>query len=276
MSLFIQTNVSSMVAQNNFASTELKLNKTMSELSSGYKINSAADDAAGLGMAKRLDAQTQSYATAQQNATQGISMAQTADGGADQISNVLTRLRQLAVEGANGTVSGADSSNLDTEFQAALSDITRIANVTTFNGQNLLAGTATSTNFQTGINTTASDTISLSFGGADVTGLGLSGVSVSSNANSTAAITKIDAAIQSLSTIRAGFGAGMDSMQNAVANLQTQQTNTAAALSAVQDVDVASATADLARQQVLAQAGESVLAQANQSTQLATSLIHGQ
>jgi flagellin len=276
MSLFIQTNVASMTAQNNFAKTELALNKTMAQLSSGYKINNAADDAAGLGMAKRLDAQVQSYATAQQNATQGIAMAQTADGGADQISNVLTRLRQLAVEGSNGTVSASDSSNLDTEFQAALTDIDRIAQVTTFNGNNLLSGAAATTKFQTGINTTASDTVSISFGGADVAGLALTGASVSSNANATAAITTIDAAIQSLSTIRAGFGASMNSMQTAVSNLQTQQTNTASALSAVQDVDVASATADLARQQVLAQAGEAVLAQANQTTQLATSLIHGQ
>jgi flagellin len=280
MSLFIQTNVSSMVAQNNFASTELKLNKTMSELSSGYKINSAADDAAGLGIAKRLDAQVQSYSAAQSNATQGISMAQTADGGAEQISNVLTRMRELAVEGANGTLSTSDSANLDQEFQAAMSDIDNISKVTTYNGQNLLNGTATSVAFQTGINeatTTATENkTTISFGGADSASLGLSGVSVSDASNAGSAITAIDAAIQKLSTVRAGFGAAMNSMQTAVSNLQTQQTNTAASLSSVQDVDVAQATADLARQQVLAQAGESVLAQANQTTQLATNLIHGQ
>ena len=279
MSLFIQTNVASMVAQNNFAQTEMKLNKTMSELSSGYKINSAQDDAAGLGIAKRLDAQVQSYSAAQSNATQGISMAQTADGGAEQISNVLTRMRELAVEGANGTLSTSDSANLDQEFQAAMSDINNISKVTTYNGQNLLNGATTTTAFQTGINSVTSgaeNQTSISFGGADSSSLGLSGVSVSSASNAGSAITAIDSAIQALSTVRAGFGAAMNSMQTAVSNLQTQQTNTAASLSSVQDVDVAQATADLARQQVLAQAGESVLAQANQTTQLATNLIHGQ
>ena len=279
MSLFIQTNVSSMVAQNNFAQTELKLNKTMSELSSGYKINSAADDAAGLGIAKRLDAQVQSYSAAQSNATQGISMAQTADGGAEQISNVLTRMRQLAVEGANGTLSTSDSANLDQEFQAAMSDINNISKVTTYNGQNLLNGATSTVSFQTGINSVTSgaeNQTSISFGGADSSSLGLSGVAVDSATDAGAAITAIDTAIQKLSTVRAGFGAAMNSMQTAVSNLQTQQTNTAAALSSVQDVDVAQATADLARQQVLSQAGESVLAQANQTTQLATNLIHGQ
>ncbi len=279
MSLFIQTNVTSMVAQNNFAKTELALNKTMSQLSSGYKINNSADDAAGLGIAKRLNAQVQSYGVAQSNATQGISMAQTADGGAEQISNVLTRMRELAVEGANGTLSTSDSANLDQEFQAAMKDIDNISKVTTYNGQNLLNGTAASVAFQTGINSVTSgaeNQTTISFGGADSTSLGINAQTVSTTAGSSAAITAIDTAIQSLSTVRAGFGAAMNSMQTAVSNLQTQQTNTAAALSSVQDVDVASATADLARQQVLSQAGESVLAQANQTTQLATSLIHGQ
>ena len=279
MSLFIQTNVSSMVAQNNFSQTEMKLNKTMSQLSSGYKINSAADDAAGLGIAKRLDAQVQSYSAAQSNATQGISMAQTADGGAEQISNVLTRMRELAVEGANGTLSTSDSANLDQEFQAAMSDINNISKVTTYNGQNLLNGAATTVAFQTGINSVTSgaeNQTSISFGGADSASLGLGTSNVATSAGATAAITSIDAAITALSTVRAGFGAAMNSMQTAVSNLQTQQTNTAASLSSVQDVDVAQATADLARQQVLAQAGESVLAQANQTTQLATNLIHGQ
>ncbi len=279
MSLFIQTNVASMTAQNNFATTEIALNKTMSQLSSGYKINSAADDAAGLGIAKRLNAQVQSYGVAQSNATQGISMAQTADGGAEQISNVLTRMRELAVEGANGTLSTSDSANLDQEFQAAMKDIDNISKVTTYNGQNLLNGASTSVAFQTGINSVTSgaeNQTSISFGGADSTSLGINAQTVSTTTGASAAITAIDTAIQSLSTVRAGFGAAMNSMQTAVSNLQTQQTNTAAALSSVQDVDVASATADLARQQVLSQAGESVLAQANQTTQLATSLIHGQ
>jgi flagellin len=276
MSLFVQTNVASLQAQTNFSKTELALNKTMEQLSSGYKINSAADDAAGLGMASRLTAQVSSYTSATQNANNAISMTQTADGGASQISNILTRMRQLAVEGANGTMSASDSTNLDTEFQSQLKEIDQIANVTTYNGINLLSGASAASAFQVGINTSASDTMSVSFGGADTTGLALTGATVATAGGATSAITSIDAAINSLSTIRAGFGAAMDGLADVVSNLQSMSTNTSAALSQVQDVDVASATASLAQQQVLAQAGESVLAQANQTPQLATSLIHGQ
>ena len=276
MSLFVQTNVASLNAQTHFASTELKLAKVMGQLSSGYRINSAADDAAGLGMAKRLSAQVASYGAATRNANDAIAMTQTADGGAEQISNVLTRLRELAVQGSNGTLSASDGANLNTEFQAASKDIDRIANVTTFNGINLLAGGATPTAFQVGIGSTASDTISVSFGAGDVAGLAMGAAKVDTAANATIAIGLIDTAIDKLNTLRAGFGAGMNRMENAVSDLQSMQTNTAAALSSVQDVDVAQATGILAQTQVLAQAGESVLAQANQMPQLATSLIRGQ
>jgi flagellin len=276
MSLFVQTNVASMVSQDNFATNELKLNQTMEQLSSGYKINSAADDAAGLGIASRLSAQVASFTSATQNANTAISMTQTADGGAAQIGNILTRLRQLAVEGANGTMSPSDSANLNTEFQAQLNEIDQIANTTIYNGQNVLAGAATTDNFQVGINTTASDTMSVTFGGADVAGLGLTGAAVGTSAASTTAINSIDAAIQSLSTTRAGFGAAMDGLQDVVSNLASMSTNTSSALSQIQDIDVASATATLAQEQVLSQAGETVLSQANQLPQLAESLIRGQ
>jgi flagellin len=276
MSLFVQTNVGALQAQGNFAKTELALNKTMEQLSSGYKINSAADDAAGLGMASRLSAQVASYTSASQNANDAISMTQTADGGASQISDILTRMRQLAVEGANGTMSASDSANLDTEFQSQLNEINQIANTTTYNGISLLSGASAATSFQVGINTTASDTMSVNFGGADVTGLALTGATVGTAAGATTAIGTIDSAIQTLSTIRAGFGGAMDGLQDVVSNLQSMSTNTSAALSQVQDVDVAAATSTLAQQQVLAQAGESVLSQANQTPQLAENLIRGQ
>jgi flagellin len=276
MSLFVQTNVTSLKAQGDFAKTEVALNKTMEQLSSGYKINSAADDAAGLGMASRLSAQVSSYTSASQNANNAISMTQTADGGASQIGDILTRMRQLAVEGANGTMSASDSANLDTEFQAQLKEIDQIANTTTYNGISLLSGAAAPSAFQVGINTTASDTLSVTFGAADSAGLALTGATVATSGGSTTAITTIDTAIQKLSTVRAGFGAAMDGLQDIVSNLGSMSTNTSAALSQVQDVDVASATASLAQQQVLAQAGESVLSQANQTPQLAESLIRGQ
>jgi flagellin len=280
MSLFVQTNVTSLKSQENFSKTQLELSKTMQKLSSGYKINSAADDAAGLGIAMRLKSQEGAYTAATQNANTAIAMTQTADGGAAQISDILTRLSQLAVEGASGTMSANDSANLQQEFSAQLQEITNIATNTTYNGQSLLSGTAAATTFQVGITSNATDQVNVSFGGADATNLVAGGaLSTASVANATAAlaaITTINTAIQNLSTIRAGFGAGIDALQDTVSNLGSMSTNTAASLSTIQDVDVASATAQLAQQQVMSQAGEAILAQANQMPQLATSLIHGQ
>jgi flagellin len=273
--MYVQTNVSSMVAQNHLAATTAKLNKSYAALSSGYRINSAADDAAGLGISKSLAAQVKSYAVAQRNANDAVSMAQTADGAAEQIHNILGRLRELAVQGSNGTLSGSDSTNLQTEFQSGMDEIDRIANVTSYNGTNLLAGAAgsTSKDFQVGINATANDKITVSFGGADVAGLSMTGQKVDSAANAQTAIGKIDTAIQALSTVREGFGSAMNRLQNAVSNLQSMQTNTSAALSRIQDVDVASETALLAQQNVLQQAGTAVLSQANQAPQGALSLL---
>lgn len=275
MALYIQTNTASMVAQNHLASTSNALSQTFARLSSGYRINSAADDAAGLGISKSMDAQIASYTQAESNANNGISMAQTADGAADQISNMLTRMRQLAVESSNGDMSANDRTNLDTEFQSITSEISRISAVTQFNGTNLLSGAATTVKFQVGIGTTANDQVGVSFGGVDATTLGLTGKDVTSFANSQASITAIDSAIQTLTTAREGWGSAMNRFQNSVSNLQSINTNTSAALSRIQDVDVASETAKLSKQQVLSQAGAAVLAQANQAPQLALKLLQG-
>ena len=282
MSLFVQTNVTSLKAQENFSKTQLALSKTMQKLSSGYKINSAADDAAGLGIAMRLNSQVASYSAATQNANTAIAMTQTADGGAGQISDILTRLSQLAVSGASGTMSASDSKNLQQEFAAQLNEINNIASNTTYNGTSLLSGAAVATTFQVGITSNATDQVGVTFGSADTSSLGLQGLAgtavagVSSAADATAALALIQTAIQKLSTIRAGFGAGMDALQDTVSNLGSMTTNTSAALSTIQDVDVASATAQLSQQQVMSQAGEAILAQANQMPQLAVSLIHNQ
>jgi len=276
MSLFVQTNLTSLVSQENFAKTQKALSKTMESLSSGYKINDASDDAAGLGIAMRLSSQEGAFSAATQNANTAIAMTQTADGGAAQISDILTRLSQLAVEGSSGTMSASDSANLQQEFSAQLGEISNIAANTTYNGQSLLSGAAATTTFQVGITAAASDQVAVSFGGADATGLGLTGATVATAAGASAAMATIATAIQTLSGVRAGFGAGMDALQDTVSNLGSMSTNTAGALSAIQDVDVASATAQLSQQQVMSQAGEAVLAQANQLPQLAVSLIHGQ
>ncbi len=279
MSLFVQTNLTSLKAQENFSKTQLSLSKTMQKLSSGYKINSAADDAAGLGIAMRLQSQVGAYTAATQNTNTAIAETQTADGGAAQISDILTRLSQLAVEGASGTMSANDSANLNQEFQAQLTEITNIATNTTYNGTSLLSGAAAAKSFQVGITAAATDQVSVSFGGADVANLAggsLVGASVGTAAAAQAAITAIGNAIQALSAVRAGFGAGLDAMQDTVSNLGSMSTNTSGALSTIQDVDVAAETAHLSQQQVMSQAGEAILAQANQMPQLAVSLIHNQ
>ncbi len=264
-----------MNAQVQLSQTEGKLAQTEQQLSSGYRINSAADDAAGLGISMSMNAQVASYTVAQRNANDAVSMSQTADGAAAQVSNILTRLRQLAVQSSNGDLSAGDRTNLNTEFQAQLSEVDRIASVTQFNNQNLLSGAATAVNFQVGIGTTANDKIAVNFGGVDVAGLAMTGKAVDSIANSQTAITAIDTAIGTLATAREGWGAAMNRLSDTVANLQSQSTNLSAAVSQIQDTDIAKATSDLAREQVLAQAGASVLTQANQQPQLALTLIKG-
>ncbi|MFO0630627.1 MAG: flagellin [Polyangiales bacterium] len=274
MPLYIQTNTASMVAQNSLSKTQGMLSSSFQRLSSGYRINSAADDAAGLGISKSMEAQVRSFAVAERNANDGISMAQTADGAAEQVHGILGRLRELAVQGANGTLSTNDSQNLNTEFQALLGEVDRIANVITFNGQNLLDAVGTVT-YQVGINNSADNVISVTFGGANVSALGLSLVSVSTVADAQGALNTIDTAIQTLAQVRTRFGTAMNRLQGAVANLQSLQTNLSASLSRIRDADIAQETSALARNQVLSQAGASILSQANQAPQLALSLLRG-
>ncbi len=273
MSLSVNTNVTSMNAQNHLAKTQDALKTTFARLASGMRINSAADDAAGLGVAKSMNAQIRSYAVAERNTNDGISMLQTADGGAEQIHSLLTRMRELAVQASNGSVGANDFANIDTEFQQNLSEIDRVASAVQFNGVNLLSGAAASKDFQVGIGTAASDRISVAFGGADATRLAVNGTSVTSFANAQTAITALDGAIQTLSGVRAGFGASMNRFSATVSNLQSMQTNTAASLSRIQDTDIAAETATLSKNQVLSQAGAAILSQANQTPQVALSLL---
>lgn len=269
MALYLQTNNSALVAEMHFNHSQSQIQGSFTKLSSGYRINSAADDAAGLGIAKSLNAQVQSYSIASQNAADAVSMVQTADGSADQIASLLTRMRELAVEAQNGTMSANDVTNLNTEYSQNLSEIDRIAGDATFNTHALLSGAANTVNFQVGINGTTADQISVSFGALDTTGLAMTGTTVTT----AAVLTTIDNAMQTLSASRANFGAAMNRLDNASAAISSTSQNLSAALSTIQDVNVATETAKLAREQVLAQAGASVLAQANQAPQLALKLL---
>jgi flagellin len=275
MALSIRTNVASLEAQRHLSRTQEDLKTSFQRLSSGYRINSAADDAAGLGISESMSAQVRSYAVAERNAMDGISMAETADGAAAQIHSILGRMRELAVQSSNGSMTANDRTNLNTEFTALRDEIDRISDVTKFNGKDLLSGAAATVDFQVGIGTSASDRVAVSFGGVTTTTLGVNASTVDTFANAQSAITALDSAIQSLSTTREGWGSAINRLQSSVSNLQSMRTNLSAAHSRIKDVDVAEQTAAMSRQQVLSQAGAAVLAQANQAPQLAMSLLRG-
>ena len=275
MPLYINTNVASLNAQNQLNKSQQTLQKSFQRLSSGFRINIAADDAAGLGISENMRARIRSFAVAERNTNNAISMTNTAEGGLNQISGILIRMREIAVQSANGDLTSTDRSYLDTEFQLLKSEITRLAETTQFNSLELLSGTNTTFTFQVGINTTSFDTINVTFGGVSLTALGVSAsaVSGSDRTASVTAINAIDTAITNVSTTRSNFGASTNRLMRAVANAQTMRTNLSAANSVIRGVDVAEETSQLARSQVLLQAGTSVLAQANQIPVLALSLL---
>jgi len=275
MALYINTNIASLTAQQNLAHTQMAQAQNFQRLSSGLRINSAADDAAGSAISSSLGAQISSMSVAQRNTNDAISMSQTAEGALGQVGTILSRMRELAVQGSNGDLTATDRGYLDTEFTSLKSEIDRISSSSQFNGQNLLAGAATTTTFQVGINNTASDQISVVFGGVDTSSLGVAAATVSgaTAAGSQAAITSVDAAIASVSGTRASFGASMNRLNYTVSNLQSMQTNLSAANSRIRDVDVAEETASMSRNQVLSQAAVAVLTQANQAPQLAMGLL---
>jgi flagellin len=274
MPLYIATNVSSLHAQTNLGKTQNMMQTTFSRLSSGLRINSAADDAAGLGISESMNAQIRSYAVAERNANDGISMVQTADGATAQMSTMLARLRELGVQARNGSLQSADRANLNTEFQALLQEMDRIVDTTKFNGIDLLKATS-NIKFQVGITTAASDQIDVAFGGFTTADLTVAGTDVTTEASAGTAIDAIDAAIANVNTKRAAFGAAMNRFQSTIGNIQSMKTNLSSANGRIRDADIAEESAQMARNQVLSQAGASILTQANQAPQLALSLLKG-
>jgi flagellin len=277
MPIVINSNIASLEAQRTLSKTQVDQATNFQRLSSGMRINSAADDAAGLAISENLNAQVRSFSVAERNSNNAISMAQTAESALGQVGSILTRMRELAVQGSNGDLGATDRGYLDVEFQSLRSEITRISDSSLFNGRQLLGGAATTVTFQVGINNTTSDRIDVSFGGVDLTALGLAASSLAgaTATNSQTAIGAIDGAIANVSSRRATFGASMNRLSTTVANLQSMRTNMSAAHSRIKDVDVAEETAAMARNQVLSQAAVAVLSQANQAPQLAMSLLRG-
>jgi flagellin len=275
VSLSIVTNVSSLQAQQNLTRTSSSLSSSFAKLSSGMRINTAADDAAGLAISERMKTQIRSYVVAERNANDAISMVQTADGALGEVGGILGRMRELAVQSANGSMSSADRGYLDTEFKQLQAEITRIQGAAKFNERSLLGTTASTIVFQIGLDNASFDQLAITFGGFALTTLLSTTTKVSGTTASSAlgSLTTIDAALQTISTQRAKYGASMNRLQVTTDAIQTMRVNLSASNSRIRDVDVAEETSRLASNQVIAQAGISVLSQANQLPQMAMRLL---
>ncbi len=271
MALVMNTNSASLGAQRNLANTQKNLASNLGKLSSGSRINTAADDAAGLGISERLKAQTRSLSQASRNASDGVSMIQVAEGAMNEQSGILTRLRELAVQSANGTLGEEERGYIQAETDELVAEIDRISNVTEFNGVNMISADAASVDMQVGINN--GDTVTIDFAATDTGTLGVDALDMSSAEGASAAIDSIDAAIDTLSNQRSTIGSSQNRLQITMNNLATAHENLSAANSRIRDVDVAEETAAMTRNQILSQAGVAVLAQANQLPSAALSLI---
>jgi flagellin len=295
MALTILTNTASLTAQRNLSGTTKALSANFGRLSSGMRINSAADDAAGLAVSEKMKAQIRSMSQAERNANDGISLLQTAEGALNENSGILIRMRELAMQSANGTLGDAERGSTQLEFSQLTQELDRIAQVTQFNGQNLLDGTLTTdvSSFQVGIGTnTDIDVITANMGGmrateygaglvdgADVdiepVDLGTDTINILTADAARAALTSIDDAIQITSQSRATLGATQNRLQVTVTNLQSARENLSASNSRIRDVDVAEESAAMTKNNVLSQAGIAVLSQANQLPSMALSLLRG-
>ncbi len=274
MSLFINTNTASINARGNLDVVTSRLHTSFRKLSSGLRVATAADDAAGLAISERMRAQIRSQTQAQRNANDGISLVQVAEGALSEVNNILIRLRELSIEANNGTVSAADKDTLDQEFSNMIQEIDRIANSTKFNGVNLFDGTTPTIDFQVGSGVVQStDIIGVALSSMLVSDLGISTIDISSVGSPTTAITAIDAAIDVVSAARGDFGALQNRFQSTINNLSVSIENLSASESRIRDVDVAAETAELTRNSILQQAAISILAQANVQPQVALTLL---
>ena len=275
MAMSMLTNVSSLGAQRNLAKTSNQVAKNIARLSSGMRINKSADDAAGLAITSKMTAHIRGLSQAKRNANDAISLIQTAEGGLNEINSLLTRMRELSVQAATGgTLVTSDRSALDQEFQALESEINRIVEVTKYNGQALLNGAiSTGVAFQVGIINTTNDRVTLSVLSATATTLGTGSQTLTTAAAAQSAITAIDDAISNVASRRNTLGSAQNRLHVTISNLGSIHENLSAANSRIRDVDVATETAEMSRNQILMQAGVSVLSQANQMPGMILSLL---
>ena len=282
MSLFVNTNVSSLNAQRQLFTTGNNLSNAFERLSSGFRINSAADDAAGLQITDRMTSQIQGLDQAVRNANDGISLAQTAEGAMAETTTALQRIRTLAIQSQNGINSSADRAALQKEVSALRTEISRIATTTEFAGVSILSGVF-SASFLVGANSGQTISVNLStqaltaagVNGFSATGLGIISADVLTAAGASALLDDVDAAISAIGGLRADLGAIQNRFQSTIRNLSNISENVSAARSRIKDADFATETAELSRNQILQQASTTILAQANQRPQAALSLLGG-
>ncbi|MHC5064467.1 MAG: flagellin N-terminal helical domain-containing protein [Planctomycetota bacterium] len=274
MGLRVNTNVASLNTQRNLSQVNGRLEGNFRRLATGLRISTAADDAAGLAISERMKAQIRSASQNKRNANDGISFVQTAEGALNEVSNILVRLRELAIQSANGTFGAADQDTLQQEFASLVSEIDRIGDSTEFNGVNLFDGSASTVTFQVGTGVTAGvDTIDVTVASVSDTTLGLDTLDIGSAGDTNAAITAVDTAINSVSSIRGRLGAVQNRLNSTINNIDNKIENISAANSRIRDVDVAFETAELTRNSILQQASISILAQANAAPQSALQLL---
>ncbi|MGE0528477.1 MAG: flagellin [Bdellovibrionales bacterium] len=276
MSLRISTNVASLNAQKNLRSTNLLMDRSLARLSSGYRINQAADDAAGLAISENLRGQIRGLKQASRNSEDGVSLVQVAEGGLNEISNMLIRLRELGVQAASDTVGETERKFLDVEYQQLKSEIQRISEVTQFNGRDLLNGTGGIIDIQVGVyNDPFKDRISFNSSAANssLESLGLTAESLATKEQAQQSLATVDSAMTMVNAMRANFGAMQNRLNSTIANLAIAHENLSAANSRIRDTDVAAETAELTRNSILMQAGVSVLGQANSAQQIALKLL---
>ena len=280
MGLRIRTNATSLNAQNTLGKNNAALQNSMEKLSSGYRINKAADDAAGLAISENFRAQVKSYNQARRNANDGVSMLQVAEGAMNEVSNILTRMRELTTQSANDTLIARDRSFLNSEYSSLKAEVDRISEVTEFNGTFLVNGNLSSdgVDFQIGLEATTNDRLNVTLADIDTSSIGSSGTSVnstdvSSKTNARTAMNVLDDAINDIAQQRSNIGAHQNRLNSTIVNLSNAAENISASNSRIRDVDVASESAVMTRNQILSQAGSSMLAQANQQPNTALQLL---
>jgi flagellin len=277
MGLRIYNNVEAQNAHRQLQATNDKLSSTMERLSSGLRINRAADDAAGLAVSEEMRTQIRGMKVASRNALDGVSLVQVADGALSGVNDMLQRVRDLAVQAANGTLTDLQRGNLDQEVQSIVAEMARVASDTEFNGVKILSGSvasaASAITLQVGAN--GSQVIAFTVATMTASDLGISGIAVSTAASATAAIASIDAAIRTVNSQRASMGAIQNRLEQTISRLELTSENLQAAESRIRDADMASEMIDYTRNQILQQSGTAMLAQANQAPQSILQLLHG-